>query len=121
WRGSERWRTGARVALVIRPGLVFVWIQKLYVFSLGAPAQRGLRLFDPQPLRSVFCSTVYGPFLGLLRDYPEYVLGALLAIALFRGRAKLGWCVPASAAIALALSVVLMSRYGWGVSPRHQV
>ena len=69
----------------------------------------------------MFFSTVYGPFLGLLRDYPEYILGALLAIAFFRGRGKLGWCIPASAGIGLALSVVLMSRYGWGVSPRHQV
>ena len=121
WRDAEHWSKGARVALVIGPGLAFVWIQKLYVFSLGVPGQHGIPLFDPQPIKSVFLSTLYGPFLGLLRDYPEYVLGALLAIALFRGRGKLGWCIPASAGIALALSVVLMSRYGWGVSPRHQV
>lgn len=120
WRDAEQWRKGARVALVIGLGLTFVWIQKMYVFSLGVPGQHGIPLFDPQPLKSVFFSTVYGPFLGLLRDYPEYVLGILLAIALFRGRGKLGWCIPASVWIALALSVVLMSRYGWGVSPRHQ-
>lgn len=121
WRDAEHWRKGARVALVIGLGLTFVWIQKLYAFSLRVPGQHGIPLFDPQPLRSVFFSTVYGPFLGLLRDFPEYVLGILLAIALFRGRGKLGWCIPASAWIALALSVVLMSRYGLSVSPRHQM
>lgn len=120
WRDSERWRKGARVALVIGFGLTFVLVQKLYMSSLAVPGQRGILLFDPQPLTSVFFSTVYGPFLGLVGGDPEYVLGALLAIALFRGRGKHGWCVPASTWIALALSVVLMSRYGWGVSPRHQ-
>ena len=38
-------------------GLAFVWIQKLYVFSLGVPGQHGIPLFDPQPLKSVFFST----------------------------------------------------------------
>jgi hypothetical protein len=120
WRDAEQWRKAARVALVIGLGLTFVWIQKMYIFSLRVPGQRGILLFDPQPLKSVFYSTVYGPFLGLLGGEPEYVLGILLAIALFRGRGKHGWCVPASTWIALALSVGLMSRYGWGVSPRHQ-
>jgi hypothetical protein len=76
---------------------------------------------NPQPVRALIFSTVYGPFLGLLRGDPEYILGILLAIALLRGRGKLGWYLPACVWISLALSVVLMHRYGWGVSPRHQM
>jgi hypothetical protein len=46
WRDAEHWRKGARVALVIGLGLTFVWIQKMYVFSLGVPGQHGIPLFD---------------------------------------------------------------------------
>ncbi len=120
WRDPEHWRKTGRVTVAIGFGAAFAVAQALYVFSLRVPGQHGIPLFEPQPLKSLLYSTAYGPFLGLLRGDPEYVLGILLAISLFRVRGKLGWCLPAAVWLALALSILLMSRFGFGISPRHQ-
>lgn len=120
WRHPGHWRKGTQVALIIAFGSLLVVLQAAYASSLHIVGQHLIPLLDPQPWRSVLLSTVYGPFLGLLRGDPEYVLGALLVISAFRAPGRLRWCIPAASAIALALSVILMATVGFGVSPRHQ-
>jgi hypothetical protein len=120
WRDAEHWRKGVRVSLTVFFGAALALAEALYVFSIRAPGEQGFLLFEPQPLATVFWKTVYGPFLGLLRGEPEYVLGILLILCLLRTSGRWGWCVPAAVGLGLALSMVLMARFGFGVSPRHQ-
>jgi hypothetical protein len=118
--GRRDWRRARRLAAVLVPGVVVVLIQAFWYFSLRAPGHGGVLLFEPQPLGSVFWSTVNGPFLSLLKGEPELLLALLLAFSIVRARGALGWSVAASVFLALALSVVVMERVGIGISPRHQ-
>ncbi len=121
WRRPDGWRLGWRIALMIAFGSALTILQAAYVFSIRVPGQHGIPFLEPQPWKSVLWSTAYGPFLGLLRGDPEYVLGILFAISLWRIRARRGWCIPAATATALAISVVAISKIGTGISPRHQM
>jgi hypothetical protein len=121
WRRPRQWRRGVQIAVLIGAGSALTVLQAAYIFSIRVPGQHGIPFLEPQPWRSVLWSTVYGPFLGLLRGDPEYVLGILFAIAIWRAKPPQGWCVPVSTAIGLALSVVAISKLGNGISPRHQM
>lgn len=120
WRHPGHWRTGAQVALLIGFGSLLIALQAVYVSSLRVLGHHLIPQLEPQPFQRVFLTTAYGPFLGILRGHPEYLLAALLAISLVRARGRLGWCISAASVLSLALSVILMMKVGFGVSPRHQ-
>ncbi|HKD11434.1 MAG TPA: hypothetical protein VKE50_05135 [Thermoanaerobaculia bacterium] len=121
WRQPRQWRRGFRIAILISLGSALTLLQAAYIFSIRVAGQHGIPFLEPQPWKSVLWSTVYGPFLGLLRGDPEYVLGILFVISIWRARPPQGWCLPAATAIGLALSVVAISKLGNGISPRHQM
>ena len=120
WSRTDGWRRSLALAAAIAAGVLLAFVQRAYIVSVAVPGQTGIPLFEPQPVRQLVFSTVYGPFLGLLRGDPEYVLGVLLVLALFRIPSRAARCLPAAVAIGLAISIALMARYGFGISPRHQ-